>query len=173
MSSGGTRTAGDDFLKGSRATSICEERRPGSWFDQPIRGIEGADETQLPTDRLKDASPVLLAGLTREEYERETKRIRLRMYAETAKLERADASTRRTVVLVGHHLDDCDENRVEQLAAGHLLGDLRGMNRVAAAGAVVEDAGAVVRVVVSSSQQHDGSRRSNHPRQVTTLTCFY
>lgn len=56
-------------------------------------------------------------GITREEYERWTKEIRFAMYRHLAKR-----------VILGHHTDDIDENRLEQLSCGHLLGDLDGMS---------------------------------------------
>jgi len=58
-----------------------------------------------------------LLGISREEYERWTKEIRFTMYKHLA-----------TNVLLGHHMDDIDENRLEQLSSGHILGDLDGMS---------------------------------------------
>eukprot|EP00928_Gymnodinium_smaydae_P041833 TRINITY_DN28263_c0_g4_i1.p1 TRINITY_DN28263_c0_g4~~TRINITY_DN28263_c0_g4_i1.p1 ORF type:complete len:758 (+),score=106.13 TRINITY_DN28263_c0_g4_i1:27-2300(+) len=64
-------------------------------------------------------------GLTREEYERYTKQIRMRLYREVAHRMNRDAKV--VVSVLGHHLDDCDENRIEQLSRGHVFGDLDGM----------------------------------------------
>ena len=57
------------------------------------------------------------SGVTRDEFERVTREIRFRMYREM----HAD------VVILGHHADDKDENALEQLTRGHVLGDLCGM----------------------------------------------
>jgi len=65
------------------------------------------------------------AGLEREEYERFTKEIRLHMYAQ---VHRSLGGNGTLVVIMGHHKDDCDENRLEQLSRGHLIGDMDGMS---------------------------------------------
>ena len=59
------------------------------------------------------------AGITREEYERVTKEIRFRMYAELL------PGTEHGVVVLGHHADDADENALEQLCRGHRVGESR------------------------------------------------
>ncbi|CAK0798330.1 unnamed protein product, partial [Prorocentrum cordatum] len=61
--------------------------------------------------------------LTREEYERHTKEIRFRMYR--CLLERGPQGS--GAVILGHHLDDIDENRLDHLQKGHFLGDVEGM----------------------------------------------
>jgi len=63
-------------------------------------------------------------GLTREEYERHTKEIRFRMYR--CVLGAAPASA---AVVLGHHQDDIDENRLDHLQKGHVLGDVEGMRQ--------------------------------------------
>eukprot|EP00929_Paragymnodinium_shiwhaense_P072563 TRINITY_DN36828_c0_g1_i1.p1 TRINITY_DN36828_c0_g1~~TRINITY_DN36828_c0_g1_i1.p1 ORF type:complete len:741 (+),score=88.06 TRINITY_DN36828_c0_g1_i1:84-2306(+) len=63
-----------------------------------------------------------LPGLSREEYERYTKEIRFRMY----RVLLADC-TGPCAVILGHHLDDIDENRLDHLLKGHVLGDVEGM----------------------------------------------
>ncbi|KAF4721117.1 hypothetical protein FOZ62_001577 [Perkinsus olseni] len=62
------------------------------------------------------------SGVTRDEYETQTKAIRFRMYG----LVGGDDC----VVVLGHHQDDVDENRLEQLSRGHVMGDMDGMHRV-------------------------------------------
>ncbi|EER10209.1 hypothetical protein Pmar_PMAR018210 [Perkinsus marinus ATCC 50983] len=62
-------------------------------------------------------------GVTRDEYETQTKSIRFRMYS----LASGDENC---VVVLGHHQDDVDENRLEQLSRGHVMGDMDGMHRV-------------------------------------------
>ena len=61
-------------------------------------------------------------GVTREEYERWTKEIRFRMYR--CLLEDCPG---RSAVILGHHQDDVDENRLDHLMKGHVLGDVEGM----------------------------------------------
>ncbi|CAD7965137.1 unnamed protein product [Amoebophrya sp. A120] len=80
-------------------------------------------------------------GLSREEYERYTRGIRFHMYRQAWKKLCGDAAHSMTnhasqvdssmtnthhdkmqpVVLLGHHQDDCDENRLENLTRGHYL----------------------------------------------------
>jgi len=62
-------------------------------------------------------------GLSREEYERHTKEIRFRMYRCLMNGETFDTAA----VVLGHHLDDVDENRLDHLQKGHTLGDVEGM----------------------------------------------
>eukprot|EP00434_Breviolum_minutum_P005393 symbB.v1.2.004756.t1/scaffold242.1/size254583/3 len=61
-------------------------------------------------------------GLSREEYERYTKEIRFRMYQ--CLLAECEGPT---AVILGHHQDDVDENRLDHLMKGHVLGDVEGM----------------------------------------------
>lgn len=65
------------------------------------------------------------AGLLREEYERSTKEIRFRMYKFL--IQRGGIEFKKSVVVLGHHLDDVDENRLDHLQKGHVLGDVEGM----------------------------------------------
>ena len=58
------------------------------------------------------------SGIDRGRFESVTKQIRFRMY----ELLKADA------VILGHHSDDRDENAIEQLGRGHLIGDLGGIH---------------------------------------------
>lgn len=62
-------------------------------------------------------------SFSREDYERHTKEIRFRMYR--CLLEGGKAGP--AAVILGHHLDDVDENRLDHLQKGHLLGDVEGM----------------------------------------------
>ena len=70
-------------------------------------GVDGVDE---------------VFGVTREEYERWTKEIRFRMY----RCLLAPYQGPKAVIL-GHHQDDVDENRLDHLMKGHVLGDVEGM----------------------------------------------
>ncbi|KAF4652261.1 hypothetical protein FOL47_011183 [Perkinsus chesapeaki] len=63
------------------------------------------------------------SGVTRDEYETQTKAIRFRMYS-------LAGGSDNCVVVLGHHQDDVDENRLEQLSRGHVMGDMDGMHRV-------------------------------------------
>ena len=60
-------------------------------------------------------------GLSREEYERSTKEIRYKMYHALL------SDSEKSVVVLGHHQDDVDENRLDHLMKGHVLGDVEGM----------------------------------------------
>lgn len=70
------------------------------------------------------------AGLTREEYERYTKEIRFRMYRSML------ACDSRGAVVLGHHLDDLDENRLDHLQKGHVVGEMEGMRTFREVGGV-------------------------------------
>jgi len=91
------------------------------------------------TSQLKEASKARintmkkLPGLTRDEYEMYTKMIRFHMYKQCGlmdRVEQKDDDPMDLVIILGHHKDDCDENRLEQLSRGHLLGDLDGMSEI-------------------------------------------
>ncbi|OLQ10545.1 Unconventional myosin-X [Symbiodinium microadriaticum] len=60
-------------------------------------------------------------GLSREDYERSTKEIRYKMYRALL------SNSEKSVVVLGHHQDDVDENRLDHLMKGHVLGDVEGM----------------------------------------------
>ena len=60
-------------------------------------------------------------GLSREDYERWTKEIRYKMYRSLL------PTTEGSAVVLGHHQDDVDENRLDHLMKGHVLGDVEGM----------------------------------------------
>jgi tRNA(Ile)-lysidine synthase TilS/MesJ len=63
-------------------------------------------------------------GLSRERYEQVTKKIRFRMYEVVAQ---APARQNKTaLVVMGHHLDDADENRLAELGKGNIV-DVNGM----------------------------------------------
>ena len=63
------------------------------------------------------------SGLSREDYERWTKEIRYRMYGCLLSQSAGESSA----VVLGHHQDDVDENRLDHLMKGHVLGDVEGM----------------------------------------------
>jgi len=64
-------------------------------------------------------------GITREDYEDMTRRIRYRMYVEVFNLFQ---DSRRKLVMIGHHEDDRDENRLAELGKGTLI-HIDGMER--------------------------------------------
>ncbi|EER12788.1 hypothetical protein Pmar_PMAR018043 [Perkinsus marinus ATCC 50983] len=73
----------------------------------------------------------LKTGISRMDYEKQTRDIRFSMYAKAHKLAWAAAGLpeeERTqpVVVVGHHMDDVDENRLAELGKGNLL-NINGM----------------------------------------------
>lgn len=61
-------------------------------------------------------------GIGRDEYERVTQRIRFRMYGIVADR----AGTPNTRIVIGHHKDDVDENRLAELGKGNIV-DIDGM----------------------------------------------
>ena len=63
--------------------------------------------------------------VTREQYEQVTRDIRFCMYQRVCEAEGHKLDE--CAVVLGHHQDDADENRVDSLCRGHLLGDLAGM----------------------------------------------
>ena len=63
-----------------------------------------------------------MCGLCREDYERFTKEIRFKMYRCLLQ-----PSGEHSAVVLGHHQDDVDENRLDHLMKGHVLGDVEGM----------------------------------------------
>eukprot|EP00397_Hematodinium_sp_SG-2012_P027184 GEMP01028546.1.p1 GENE.GEMP01028546.1~~GEMP01028546.1.p1 ORF type:complete len:656 (+),score=127.26 GEMP01028546.1:54-2021(+) len=68
-------------------------------------------------------------GISREDYESVTRDIRYRMYIEAFNMLEATASSgSRRVVMVGHHEDDRDENRLSELGKGTLI-RIDGMTR--------------------------------------------
>jgi len=61
-------------------------------------------------------------GVTREQYEDLCRDIRFRMYKECFQLEAQTGREEcRNVVMIGHHEDDRDENRLSELAKGNLV----------------------------------------------------
>ncbi|KAF4654061.1 hypothetical protein FOL47_010160 [Perkinsus chesapeaki] len=73
----------------------------------------------------------LKTGIDRMNYEKKTRDIRFSMYAKAHKLAWAAAglpegSRTQPVVVVGHHMDDVDENRLAELGKGNLL-NINGM----------------------------------------------
>lgn len=67
--------------------------------------------------------------ISRSDFEEYTRQIRMAMYFKAAKLHFCPQPSH-VMVLVGHHLDDVDENRISELGKGNLLG-LDGMGVVA------------------------------------------
>jgi tRNA(Ile)-lysidine synthase TilS/MesJ len=63
------------------------------------------------------------SDISRDEFEEYTRMIRFSMYSKAAK----NFFTRLTHVLIGHHMDDVDENRIAELGKGNLI-DIDGMN---------------------------------------------
>ena len=61
----------------------------------------------------------LKTGIDRAEYEDSSKRVRFRMYQAAARL--AGYAAADPVVVIGHHIDDVDENRLAELGKGNLL----------------------------------------------------
>jgi tRNA(Ile)-lysidine synthase TilS/MesJ len=67
------------------------------------------------------------AGISRERYEDVTKRIRFRMYRLSLEATAARAAgVGRHLVVLGHHEDDADENRLAELGKGNVV-DIDGM----------------------------------------------
>eukprot|EP00040_Diaphanoeca_grandis_P030343 m.179233 g.179233 ORF g.179233 m.179233 type:complete len:827 (-) comp31964_c0_seq1:91-2571(-) len=64
----------------------------------------------------------LRTGVSRERYEDVTKRIRFRMYEQALALQIEAEPTRNIgLVVLGHHMDDADENRLAELGKGNLI----------------------------------------------------
>lgn len=104
-------------------------------FDMNLKRPHGVEKNNVDYSSALDSSQI--PGLSREEYERSTKQIRLLLYQEVWRLERKKANDAKLTnpiatctVILGHHLDDCDENRVEQMARGHVFGNLEGMTEI-------------------------------------------
>ena len=68
----------------------------------------------------------LQTGVSREEYEEFCKEIRYHMYRQAGKLQWGQDEV---TVLIGHHLDDVDENRLAELGKGTLV-NINGMQSI-------------------------------------------
>ena len=82
-----------------------------------VRRPKALPLTELPRPHGETVGP-----LSRERYESVTKEIRFRMYRLALDRELRAAPGQRTgVVVIGHHQDDVDENRLTELSKGNLV----------------------------------------------------
>ncbi|CAJ1388200.1 unnamed protein product [Effrenium voratum] len=101
------------------AEEVEAEKMWAAWVCQQLEADLFMYEVCLARPHAENGEEV---GVTREEYERWTKEIRFRMYR--CLLEDCPG---RSAVILGHHQDDVDENRLDHLMKGHVLGDVEGM----------------------------------------------
>ena len=102
------------------ADEVEAEKQWASWICHQLGVDLFVYEVRLARPHLDAGDGVF--GVTREKYERWTKEIRFRMY----RCLLAPHQGRKAVIL-GHHQDDVDENRLDHLMKGHVLGDVEGM----------------------------------------------